>query len=197
MDPSDVTLLGRVDGKQSSATGKTPVGKKRPEESPKPSKKKSNCKPSTEDLKSLDDKWAERVARLEVMILAKSFAVPVEPVMKPTELITRDFFNPGAGTSQTSTGGVSDVSLTGASPVQAIGEVAANMTATQPVEAPGTRRGDVISQTATQPVEASGAGPEVWRTGSTAVHLDQSLTGGKTADHELSEEATYRDSDHS
>ena len=63
------------------------------------------------------------------------------------------------------------MSVTGSSNVQATGEVPVK--ATQPVEAPGTRRGDVIQQnatqpvkvpragTATQPVEAPGAGPEV------------------------------------
>ena len=109
--------------------------------------------------------------------------------MKPTEIITSEkpFFDPGAGTSQTSTGGVSDVSVTG--------EVAV-MKATQPVEAPGTRREDMIQKnaiqpveapsagTATQPVEAPGAGPEVLLTvtGSDTVQLDQSLTGGNFPD---------------
>ena len=83
--------------------------------------------------------------------------------------------------------------VTSSSPVQA-GEVAGNMKATQSVEAPSTKRGDVINKNTTQPVEASsagtatqpveppGAGPEVLLTGtsSAAVHLDQSLTSGKT-----------------
>ena len=34
------------------------------------------------------------------------------------------------------------------------------MKATQPVETPGTRRGDVIQKNATQPVEAPGAGTD-------------------------------------
>ena len=65
----------------------------------------SSSQHSTEVLKSLDDKWAERFARLEAMILSKSFAVPVEPVVKPTEVITSEkpFCDPGAGTSQTCT----------------------------------------------------------------------------------------------
>ena len=106
------------------------------------------------------------------MLLTKSFAVPVEPVVKPAEVITSEkpFFDPGAGTSQKSTG-VSDVSVTGPSPVQATRELPI-MKATQPVEAPGTRRGVLIQHatqpfeapsagTATQPVEAPGTGPEV------------------------------------
>ena len=52
------------------------------------------------------------------------------------------------------------MSVTGSSPVQATRKVAVNMEATQPVEAPGTRRGDVINKNATQPVEAPDAGPK-------------------------------------
>ena len=95
-----------------------------------------------------------------------------------------------------STRGVSDVSVTSASPVQATGEVAVNLNATQPVEGPSTRRGDVISKNATQPVEAPGAGtpnqpleapgagPKVLLTGTDndATQLDESLTSGKSAD---------------
>ena len=58
-----------------------------------------------------------------------------------------------------STGAVtqsSDVLCIGASPVQATGDVAASMTATQPNEAPGTKMGSVASMTATWPVEAPG-----------------------------------------
>ena len=115
MDLSEITLLGRVDRGQSSTTEKTPAGKKkRPEEYSKPSKKKSSSKPTVDNLKSLDHKWAQRFARLEAVLLAKSFAVLVEPVQKPAEVVTseRPFFDPGAGTGQISTGGVSDVSVT-------------------------------------------------------------------------------------
>ena len=48
-----------------------------------------SSRPSSEDLKNLDDKWAERFARLEAMLLSKSFAVPVEPVLKPGEVINQ------------------------------------------------------------------------------------------------------------
>ena len=70
--------------------------------------------------------------------------------------------------------------MTGSSHVQATGEVPVK--ATQPVEAPSTRRRDVIQQNATQPVEAPGAGPEVLvtGTGNAALHIEQTLTGGKT-----------------
>ena len=121
MDPLQVNVLGRVEGEKAiKKTETTPAGKKkRPDKSRKPSKKKSRSKPSTEDLKSLDDMWAQRFARLEDMQLANSFAVPVEPVVKSTEVITSDkpFFDPRAGISLTSTGWVSDVSVTGSNPV--------------------------------------------------------------------------------
>ena len=85
-------MLGWVDGEKAVKKPETtPAGKKkRSDDFPKPSKKRSSRKPYTEDLKSLDDKWAERFARLEAMILAKSFAVPVEPVLKSTEVITSE-----------------------------------------------------------------------------------------------------------
>ena len=118
------------------------------------------------------------------MILPKSFAVPVEPVQKPTEVVTSDkpFFDPAAGTSQMYAGVVtqpSEVIVTGASSVQATRDLAASMTATQPVEAAGTMR------LATQPVEAPGATSEVLSqptgTGIVDVRLvDQSLTSKKT-----------------
>ena len=132
------------------------------------------------------------------MLLAKSFAVPVEPVVKPGEVITSEkpFFDPGAGTSQKSTG-VSDVIVTSPSPVQATAEVPV-MKASQPVEAAGTRRGVVIQQNATQPVEAAGAGtatqpvqapgagPEVLLTGTGNAALHIESTGGSDSkeDHQ-------------
>ena len=113
------------------------------------------------------------------MLLAKSFAVPLELVVKPAEVNTSEkpFFDPGAGTSQKSTG-VSDEIVTGPSPVQATREVPV-LKATQPVET----NWSVIQQNATQPVEAPGAGmatqpveapgPEVLLTGSgNALHVD-------------------------
>ena len=81
LHPTEVKLLGWVEGGR--VNEETSAGKKmRSDESPKHSKKKSSRKPTSEDLKSLDDKWAQRFARLEAMLLAKSFTVPVEPVQK-------------------------------------------------------------------------------------------------------------------
>ena len=58
VDPSEVTLLGRVEGEKATKSKETkPAGKKkRPDESPKPSKKKSSSKPPSHNLKSLDEK---------------------------------------------------------------------------------------------------------------------------------------------
>ena len=79
VDPSEVTLLGQVH-KESASVESTPAGKKkkRSNDSPKPSsKKEASSKPRSYELKDLDEKWSERFARLEAMLLSKSFAVPV------------------------------------------------------------------------------------------------------------------------
>ena len=85
VDPAHVSVLGKVE--KVKAVNSTPTTKEmKRSESPKPSsnkKKSSSSKPSAEDLKQLDDKWAERFSRLEAMFLAKTFTVPVEPVVKP------------------------------------------------------------------------------------------------------------------
>ena len=80
VDPSDVTLLGRVSTDKPSSVESTPKQKKRSDGSPRPSKRKHSSKPTSDDLKSLDDKWSERFSRLEAMLLNQSFAVPVRPV---------------------------------------------------------------------------------------------------------------------
>ena len=120
---------------------------------------------------------------------------------RPAELVTSEkSFQPEAGTSKTSTGVVTQPTdvFTGASPVQATGDVTASMTATQPVEAPHTKRGSTASmiatrpveaastvRLATQPVEAPGARSEVHSqptgTGSVDVSaVDQSLSSKRT-----------------
>ena len=79
VDPADCKLLGRVEGDR--AVEETPANKKKKnsEDIPKASKKKAS-KPASDDLRSLDEKWSQRFASLEAMVLAKTFAVPVEPV---------------------------------------------------------------------------------------------------------------------
>ena len=53
VDPSQVNVLGRVDGEKVAKPETTPAGKKkRSDESPKPSKRNPSSRPSTEDLKS-------------------------------------------------------------------------------------------------------------------------------------------------
>ena len=56
-----------------------------------PARKKSSSKTTSDNLKSLDEKWSQRFATLEAMLLAKSFAIPVEPVKKPTAVVTSPF----------------------------------------------------------------------------------------------------------
>ena len=103
VDPAHVSVLGKVE--KVKAVQSTPTKKTKCTESPKPSaskKRSSSSKPSSEDLKQLDDKWAERFSRLEAMLLAKTFTVPVEPVVKPASEVTptqKPFFDSGASTS--------------------------------------------------------------------------------------------------
>ena len=101
VDPSDVTLLGRVSTDKPSPVESTPKQKKkRSDASPRSSKRKHSSKPTSDDLKSLDDKWSERFSRLEAMLLNQSFAVPVRPV-STASVVTREhpFFDLGASTS--------------------------------------------------------------------------------------------------
>ena len=160
VDPAHVSVLGKVEKVKASQPQSTPTTKKtKHSESPKPSaskKRSSSSRPSADDLKQLDDKWAERFSRLEAMLLAKTFTVPVEPVVKPTSDVTtsqKPFFDPGATTSsQTAVN-------SGPCFDQATGEAVDEMqTATQPLEAPSTG-------TATQPVQAPGSVPDVQPTG--------------------------------
>ena len=90
VDPAHVSVLGKVDKDKTSQSKSTPAKKTKCSESPKPSasKKKSSSRPSADDLKQLDDKWAERFSRLEAMLLVKTFTVPVEPVVKPASDVT-------------------------------------------------------------------------------------------------------------
>ena len=81
-----------MDGEKAVDKFETPAGKKkRIDNSPNPSsKKKSSSKPRSDELKDLDEKWTERFARLEAMLLSKTFAVPVELVKKPPSVVTSD-----------------------------------------------------------------------------------------------------------
>ena len=127
MDPSDVTLLGRVSTDKSSSVESTPKQKKkRSDGSPRSSKRKHSSKPTSDDLKSLDDKWSERFSRLEAMLLNKSFAVPVRPV-STAAVVPREhpFFDPGGSTS------VMFAESTGSGLAQTASE-STQLTATQP-----------------------------------------------------------------
>ena len=91
VDPAHVSVLGKVEGGKAVKPKTTPTAKKSERsESPKTASKKkssSSSKPSAEDLQKLDDKWAG-FSRLEAMLLAKSFTVPVELVVKPAAEVT-------------------------------------------------------------------------------------------------------------
>ena len=208
VDPAHVSVLGKVEVK---AVQSTPAKKTKRSESPKPSaskKKSSSSRPSAEDLKQLDDNWAERFSRLEAMLLAKTFTVPVEPVVKPASDVTptqKPFFDPGATTSNL------PVEKSGPCLDQATGNAVEEMqTATQPLGAPG-------AGIATQPVQAPGSFPEVQPTGeghlsaasdseadqlSVAGSLDDEIHRDRSADRDVSrddpdsestEEANYRE----
>ena len=89
VDPAHVSVLGKVEKVKAVQT--TPSKKMKRSESPKPSaskKRSSSSRPTSEDVQHLDDKWGERFSRLEAMLLAKAFTVPVEPVVKPASDVT-------------------------------------------------------------------------------------------------------------
>ena len=156
VDPSEVTLLGRVNTDKPSSVKSTPTKKKKCSDgSPKSSKRRHSSKPTSDDLKSLDDKWSERFSRLEALLLNKSFAVPVKPV-NPSTVVTREhpFFDPGASSSVVSAGLVTEG--TGPSLVQTTGE-AARLPATRPLlGVPGTNAVQDVSKSATRPVQGPG-----------------------------------------
>ena len=185
MDPAHVSVLGKVEGEKANVKLETSsAGKKNkrsisPKPSPRSSKKKpsTSSRPSSEDLKNLDDKWAEKFARLEAMLLSKSFAVPVEPVVKPAEVITsqKPFFTlvyPNLADSAEPSGPSLVQATSDAVPPRG-DEMQQN--ATQPVKALG-------AGTTTQPVQAPGADPDVLPsgTGDAAFSVDQTLTGPRT-----------------
>ena len=152
VDPSEVTLLGRVNTDKPSSA---PKKKKCSDGYPRSSKRRHSSKPTSNDLKSLDDKWSERFSQLEALLLNKSFAVLVRPV-NPSAVVTREhpFFDPGASSSVMSTGLVTEG--TGSSLVQTSGE-AAQLTATQPLlGVPGTNAVQDVSKSATRPVQGPG-----------------------------------------
>ena len=176
VDPAHVSVLGKVE--KVKAVQLTPTKKTKRSESPKPfasKKRSSSSRPSTEDLKQLDDKWAERFSRLKAMLLAKTFTVPVEPVVKPASDVTptqKPFFDPGATTSNLPVEISLPVEKSGPCLDQATGiDVEEMQTATQPLGAPG-------AGIATQPVQAPGSFPEVQPTG----EVDLSAASDSEAD---------------
>ena len=163
VDPAHVNVLGKVE--KGKAAQSTPTTKKtKRSDSPKQStnKRSSSSRPSNEDLKELDEKWAERFSRLEAMLLAKTFTVPVEPVVKPASDVTpteKPFFEPS--TSKLPVEKNQPCEKPGPCLDQATGTAVEEMqTATQPLGAPG-------AGIATQPVQAPGSSLDVLPTGET------------------------------
>ena len=118
VNPAHVTVLGKVESRgETSDRGETPSKKAKKSSYKSPTKKKAS-KTSVDfqaDLKSMDDKWSERFARLEAIFLAKSFQVPVELVKKSDVVVTdRPFIPPvqqptGVTGEKQSTGAETDV----------------------------------------------------------------------------------------
>ena len=163
VDPTHVNVLGKVE--KGKAAQSTPTTKKtKRSESPKQSasKRSSSSRPSNVDIKELDNKWAERFSRLEAMLLAKTFTMPVEPVVKPASDVTpteKPFFEPS--TSKLPVEKSQPFEKPGPCLDQATGTAVEEMqTATQPLGAPG-------AGIATQPVQAPGSSLDVQPTSET------------------------------
>ena len=149
---SDVTVLGRVENKGDSPSdrGESTPKKQKKSSHKSPLKKKSSRSSELQtELQSLDDKWSERFSRLEALFLAKSFSVPVEPVNKTDVPVTdRPFIPPTAASTsiqqqKKSTGHKKTKKVSQPPEVSGVlpGSQLMNpedVSATQPVEAPGT-----------------------------------------------------------
>ena len=89
VDPAN-SVLGWVHKESDESS---PASKKKADSSPTPkacNKKKSSSKSRSDDLTELDEKWCERFARLEAMLVSKTFTVPVNPVQNPPSVVTSD-----------------------------------------------------------------------------------------------------------
>ena len=189
--------MGQVSCDKSPSVDSTPKHKKKHSDgSPRSSKRKHSSKPTSDDLKSLDDKWSERFSRLEAMLVNQSFAVPVRPV-NSASVVPREhpFFDPGASTSVMSSEGTGDVAmqLTATQPPLGVPGTEAGRdgveSATHPVQGPGTSA--VLATqpllvpgagTATQPSQAPGAGPEVLPAGVETTLHNQSPPIGQNSE---------------
>ena len=195
MNPSAVTLLGRVSSDKPSSVESTPKQKKQSSNgSLRSSKRKHSSKPTSDNLKYLDDKWSERISRLEAMLLKQSLVRPVNSAsVVPRE---HPFFDLGASTSvmfSEGTGSCESTQLTATQPPLGVTGTQAvrdeNESATRPVQCPGTS--EVLATqpllvpgagTATQPSQAPGAGPEVLPSGCETTLSDQSPSGGRNTE---------------
>ena len=163
VDPSTVTVVGKVESAKSDSSdrGESLTKKKNTShKSPKKTSKPPKVPDFQADLKTLDDKWSERLTRLEALLLSKSFQLLVEPVQSSNVVVSEKPFIPPA---QQSTSQSPATGLTGKK----------KKTATQPVEAPS------VKKLATQPVEAPGAGTEFLPTDQTAVSSAGASVSGR------------------
>ena len=186
VDPAVVCVLGWA---HKESDGSSPASKKKRADPSLPPRLAVRRNPAAASrglmiLKDQDEKWSERYARLEAMLVSKMFTVSVNPVQNLSSVVTSDqpLFDPGTSTTGLSSGVTGSsldqttgeaavmreaVNTSASRPVEGPGIDVKQQNATQPVEAPGTGA-------ATQPVEAPGAGPEVLptSTGSAALHAE-------------------------
>ena len=108
VDPSQVSVLGRVNKEKTVKKSENPAGKKkRPDESPKPSsKKKFSSKPRSDELRYLDEKWSERFQDWRPCCCQRRLLSLWSPLGNPPSVVTSDqpFFDPGTSTSGLSSG---------------------------------------------------------------------------------------------
>ena len=177
VDPGSVTVLGQVEsgkGESSDRGEVTPSKKKTFHKSPKKTSKASEYQ---SDLKSLDDKWSERFARLEALFLAKTFQVPVEPDQSPSVVVSDKPIIPPEQqfSSQTSTTGATGQMMKATQPFEAPGA----LTSTRPFEAPCVTA-EVQPTSQDVPYDFAVSGPEVQPPGpasqSTATTKNRSLS---------------------
>ena len=113
VDPSSVTVVGKVEsGKGDSGDrGETPKKKKTSHKSPKKTSKPPKVPDFQSDLKNMDEKWSERFTCLEALFLSKTFQLLVEPVQSSNVVVSEKPFIPPVehSTHQSPTTGVTVV----------------------------------------------------------------------------------------
>ena len=111
VNPALVQILGQAKKEkaiESTTTSKKKAASEKPTLSKEASKKKSSMSSTTfssDDIRALDEKWSQHFARLESVLLAKTFTMPVSPVKQPATVVTSEkpFIPPDQPTAGTST----------------------------------------------------------------------------------------------